>query len=247
MKKLAILILLLPFYIACATGPSTITFAKQLSNMSDVEVDKFYSAMRTRLDDSRMSLAKELKKCETDKSKQAVYCKARNLLINTMTDSMFVCWYGTGWDFNGTTTTPRHGQIACGYFVTTLILHAGFDMQRIKLAQCASSSMINTLCPHKDVKIISSNQVQKVKDHILSKADGIFILGLDSHTGFVVKNGTSLKFVHSNYTFGSDGVVSEDFDKASAIQNNGYFVIGNFTGSDRTIINWLNKDPYVMD
>ncbi len=215
--------------------------------MSSAKVNEFYIGLQNNLELSRKKLSKELASCTTTAQKTIVYNKSRQLLITYFSDSMFVCWYGTGWDFNGTTTTPRDGDIACGYFVTTLIRDAGFDIQRTKLAQCASSSMINTLCPKNDVKIISNNQVQKVKDHILSKSDGIFILGLDNHTGFVVKKGKELRFVHSNYKFGSDKVVSESFDKSEAIQENGYFVIGNFTGSDSTLINWLNKKTYVLE
>lgn len=245
MKKY-VLLLLLTSCSASANGP-TASLAKKLSKMSDAEVNEYYTNIRKHLESGRIELASELDKCVTESAKKKVYSKARALLVETMVDSLFVCWYGTGWDFNGTTTTPRDGDIACGYFVTTLIQHAGFDLQRTKLAQCASSSMINTLCAKSDVKIISNNQVQKVKDHILSKPDGIFILGLDSHTGFVVKSGTTLRFVHSNYAFGTDKVESEDFDKSTAIQENGYFVIGNFTGSDSTIIKWLHKTPYKME
>jgi len=246
MKKFIALACVVVSCSATANGPVP-TLEKKLSKMSKAKVNEFYTDIRDNLDASRKKLSVELKACTTDAQKKKVYSDGRALLIKTMSDSMFVCWYGTGWDFNGTSTTPRDGDIACGYFVTTLILHAGFDLQRVKLAQCASSSMINTLSPKGDVKIISNNQVQKVKDHILSKPDGIFILGLDNHTGFVVKKGTSLRFVHSNYTAGVDKVVSEDFDKSSVIQNNGYFVIGNFTGSDSTMEKWINKTPYLLE
>ena len=242
-------VLLLCVVLSCSAAKETPvqTFQKKLDKMSAGEVNTTYTGICTNLEKSRKALAKELAAAKTKEAKSAVYTKARNLLIKTFSDSLFVCWYGTEWDFNGTTTTPRDGEIACGYFVTTLVRDAGFKIERAKLAQCASQSMINTLCPDADVKIITGGQVQKVKEHILAKPDGIFIVGLDTHTGFIVKKGTELHFVHSNYTLASDGVMSESFDESSVIQNNGYFAIGNFLNSDGTIQKWLNGTSYAEE
>ena len=154
-------ILFLCVLVSCsaeAIAPAA-SMEKKLGKMSSVKVNQFYVGLRDNLEISRKKLAKELAGCTTSAQKTEVYNKSRRLLITYFSDSLFVCWYGTGWDFNGTTTTPRDGNIACGYFVTTLIRDAGFDIQRTKLAQCASSTMINTLCPKNDVKIISNNQV----------------------------------------------------------------------------------------
>lgn len=242
-------LLLLFALVACSAvkdGPGK-SFQKQLARMSDTEVNDKYRSICANLEKARAGFSVELKKATTDAAKKSLYARARKLLITTLSDSLFVCWYGTEWDYNGTTTTPRNGSIACGYFVTTLIRDAGFVIPRTKLAQCASQSMINTLCPKKDVKIITNNDEAKVKAHLLSKPDGIFILGLDNHTGFVVKKDSTLRFVHSNYTIIKDGVMSEDFNRSSVIQDNGYFVVGNFLGSDSTIINWINGTEYLLE
>lgn len=220
------------------------TFQKKLDKMSSTEVNEEYITICNRLEASRKSLAAELKTATTKDAKTKIYDRARQLLITTLSDSMFVCWYGTEWDFNGITTKPRTGEIACGYFVTTLVEDAGFKIGRVELAQCASQTMINTLCPAADTKVITGGKVAKVKEHLLAKDDGIFIIGLDTHTGFVVKKGTELRVVHSNYTMASDGVMSESFDNASVIQYNGYFVIGDFMNSDSTMIKWLSGVSY---
>jgi hypothetical protein len=220
---------------------------KTVKEMSPTEVNNYYTGIRNRLNASRLQLAADLNNAKTLAEKKDVYMNARKLLVRTMIDSMFTCWYGTDWDFNGTTTKPQSGNIACGYFVTTLIQQAGFEIPRTKLAQCASSSMIDVLCPKKSITIITQNNVAKVKEHLLAQPDGLFILGLDTHTGFIVKSGNKLEFVHSNYSFRNDDVTHEDFDKCSTIQNNNYFVIGNFSQSDTTIKNWLQGKTYVMN
>ncbi len=57
-------------------------------------------------------------------------------------DSIIPYWYGTKWNFYGTTEEPNKGTIACGYFVTTVLRDAGLHINRIKLAQAASEEMI---------------------------------------------------------------------------------------------------------
>lgn len=244
MKRCLLLLLCVLTACSASTDGDAGVFQNTLRKMSATEVQETYTAIRGRLESQRKSFASELKNATTQEAKAKIYARARQLLIATLSDSMFVCWYGTQWDFNGTSTAPRTGKIACGYFVTTLIRDAGFDIKHTELAQCASQTMINTLCPEAHTKIITGGKVDKVKEHLLSKNDGIFLIGLDTHTGFVVKSGNGLRVVHSNYTMWTDGVMSEPFDNASVIQYNNYFVIGDFLSSDSTIINWINGSAY---
>lgn len=245
MKRYLLLLCVIISCTASNDGPK-LTFENKISKLTTQEVNEKYLGICSNLENSRKKFAADLKICTTADAKKKLYAKARNLLIKTFSDSLFVCWYGTEWDFNGTTTTPREGEIACGYFVTTLVRDAGFKIERTLLAQCASQSMITTLCPKADRKIITNNEVSKVKTHILGRPDGIFIVGLDTHTGFLVKQDTNIRFVHSNYTVAQDGVMSEDFDESSVIQNNGYFVVGDFLSSDSTIIKWINGTSYTL-
>ena len=60
---------------------------------------------------------KSIKKVLKDKSINKIGEKFTSLL----TDKIFPYWYGTDWDFNGTTQKPNEGKIACGYFVTCLL------------------------------------------------------------------------------------------------------------------------------
>lgn len=238
-------VLLFLILASCSVSKNQLTgYESELSKMSDAQVSHAYEIICSNLEKSRAHFAAELKSCTTETQKKTVYANARQLLFVTMKDSMFPCWYGTEWDYNGVSTTPRSGNVACGYFVTTLVEQAGFQIERTKLAQCASESMIRTLCPAKNVKVFTHNDVAGVKTHLLSKPDGIFIVGLDNHTGFIVKKDSSLKFVHSNYTVVADGVIGQDFDHADAIQQNNYFAVGEFLGSDSTIIKWINGTVY---
>src|SRR5678815_2190781 len=52
--------------------------------------------------------------------KADVVAQARTLVTRTIYSEIFSSWYGTAWDFNGTTEVPQQGKIACGYFVSTV-------------------------------------------------------------------------------------------------------------------------------
>ncbi|MCL2715253.1 MAG: hypothetical protein FWD68_11870 [Alphaproteobacteria bacterium] len=52
--------------------------------------------------------------------------EAQSCLTSTLSNSLFPVWYGTPWNFNGTTRVPGQGTIACGYFVTGILSDAGF-------------------------------------------------------------------------------------------------------------------------
>ena len=70
--------------------------------------------------------------------KDTVIKEARAYLLAILSNEIFPNWYGTPWDFNGMTRTPRKGKIACGYFVCNILKDIGFTIPRIKWAQSAS-------------------------------------------------------------------------------------------------------------
>ena len=115
--------------------------------------------------------------------KKEVIASAKQFMFNQLTLEIFPSWYGTKWDFNGVTETPKEGHIACGYFVTTTLRDLGLKVPRIKWAQAASETMI--IAATKDVKRFSSAKMDDVKSWIKSRSDAIYIVGLDNHTGFV--------------------------------------------------------------
>lgn len=157
-----------------------------------------------------------------------------NLLYNLISEGLVEHWVGTPWDFNGTTRTPNQGHIACGYFVTNTLSDLGFDIQRIKLAQVASSEMIKTLCI--ETKWISGfdNFSAYMKKQ---NKNAIYIVGLDFHAGFVIKKGDETYFFHSNY-IQAEGVILERIEQSKALLNNQAFFIGNLTENKELLRVW---------
>ena len=132
----------------------------------------------------------------------------KQALINNIRDSLFVCWYGTAWDFNGITEEPGKGKIACGYFVTTILRDMGIPVKRYKHAQMASEDMIKAICLRNNISRYVNEDVPSFVEKMKAKGVGLYIVGLDFHTGFILNDGHDVYFVHSNYA-GKKEVMSE--------------------------------------
>jgi hypothetical protein len=218
------------------------SFEKKLDKMSSAEVDTTYARICRNLIKEKNKLAAQYKNSSLAADRSDILDEARKLFSTTLTDSIFVCWYGTGWDFNGTTTCPRSGNIACGYFITTILKQCGFNISRTFLAQQASSVMIKTFCPDDKIKTITNHQTAKLFAYMKTRPDGIFLVGLDNHTGFIVKNGTVIDFVDADYQV--DKVVREPLEESNIIKNNGYFMVGDLLHSDATMVKWLKGEAF---
>lgn len=125
--------------------------------------------------------------------------EAKVYLMKTMKEKMIPLWLTTDYDYNGMTEVPRRGSIACGYLVYTFVKHLGFQIDRMKLAQSAAYKAIRSLTTKQDRFFIEpSNDPQKsLEERIKSIGYGIYIIGLDFHTGFIINDGKGVRFFHS--------------------------------------------------
>jgi len=182
----------------------------------------------------------EFKKAYNNSSaegKKAIIEEARTYLFDAIVTDVFPQWYGTQWDFNGTTRTPKDGKIACGYFVTNVLTDVGFNIPRIKWAQSASEVFIKRLAPN-DIKRFSNRPLSEVESHLKNAGNGLYLVGLDSHVGFIVVKRGRISFVHSNYYQREKGVMSEEINSKNPLNDSSYRVIGKLF-SDEMIENWI--------
>ena len=168
---------------------------------------------------------------------------ARTYISNTLTDSIFGYWYGTYWDFNGVTQEPRKGYIACGYFVTTTLQHCGFKLQRRKLAQQAASIIIKTLCDNSSIKTF--NKIGLLKKHMDRQENGLYILGLDTHVGFLLKSEEGLHIIHSSYSANRQ-VSREKWNESVVMSKSKIFMVGNMTGNRDLLTQWIKGEQIIM-
>lgn len=186
----------------------------------------------------RQKLAEEYRKATGNK--QEVLEKARRAFVSSVDRNIFPFWYGTDWDFNGTTETPREGKIACGYFVTTVLRDAGLRLSRVSLAQQASENIIKSLTTAPFIKRFHNASIEKFVDEVKTSGAGLYVVGLDIHVGFILNNGEEIYFIHSSYVEPSE-VIRENAVKSPILSSSRYRVIGKISADDQLITKWLNQ------
>jgi hypothetical protein len=165
--------------------------------------------------------------------------KEKDALVNFIYKKMFPFWYDTEWDFNGTTQVPRQGKIACGYFVTTILRDAGVQLERVKLACAASEQMIKTLTTEDHIRRYSNYKIDKFCTDVKKHGKGLFVVGLDSHTGFLLNTGDSLFFIHANgYSWADHKVIKEVALKSPVLESSAYKVVGYLTDDADFLKKW---------
>lgn len=208
----------------------------------DIEVHLTdYGTTRNTIHQKRLDYEKDWK--EHPKRLPTLQGMAKSYLYRTLTDSIFTYWYGTVWDFNGITEKPKQGKIACGYFVTTTLKHCGFSLPRVKLAQQAASIIIRTLCPKKSIK--TYNKLEKLKAYLDTQPEGIYIVGLDTHVGYLWNTRQELYFVHASYS-GNKQVSKELWNESIVLGKSKLFVVGNLLDNVDLMNHWIKGTDIVM-
>ena len=196
-----------------------------------------YKASVAKLEAERRGLASRYESAGPSE-RSTVITEARTLLSRAIYNDLFPAWYGTPWDFNGTSEIPQQGKIACGYFVSTVLRDAGWKVERVRLAQQASENIILSLTTERYVKRFRRVPIAKFVDDVTQSGPGVYIVGLDIHVGFIVNTGDEVHFIHSSYV-DPYTVVKEKAIESLILAGSNYRVLGNVLADDGLIGNWL--------
>ncbi len=175
-------------------------------------------------------------------TKDSIISESRKYLIITLKNEILPAWYGTPWSYGGMTKLPGKGSIACGYFITNVLCDIGYKIPRIKWAQSASETFINILSEY-NVKRFRKKSLEELKKYIVLLGEGIYLIGLDNHVGFIIYSNNQINFTHSNYYNPSVGVMSQDLFSLSPLTNSSYRVIGKLF-SNQMVENWIMGHEY---
>ncbi|MCE9610038.1 MAG: hypothetical protein K8R23_07495 [Chthoniobacter sp.] len=154
-------------------------------------------------------------------------------------------WMGTPWDFNGTTQTPRVGQIACGYFVSTLLRDAGFVVERSRLGQQASEVIARTMTTREFMRARSEESLDTFVAACRKHPPGVYLVGLDFHTGYLVNDGAELWFVHASYGQAARYVLVEKAGESAYLGNSKYRHVAFLTEDRNFLLGWLAGKRWV--
>lgn len=157
-----------------------------------------------------------------------------NLILNELIPH----WYGTKWDFSGYTDAPNQGVIACGYFVSTVLKHAGFNLNRYKLAQQDPLNEAKTVACGDSVDIYEVNSTGLQEIFKQKYEEGLYFVGLDFHVGFLLFRNKELYFIHSNY-IGAEGVIFEKAVYSDAFNAAQKYRIAKISTNKKLLNDWL--------
>ena len=167
------------------------------------------------------------------------------VVLESALPGMMRCWLGTPWDFHGTAENPGGGKIACGYFVSTILRDAGFQVHRYHLAQQPSGNILRTFLPRDSCKLTTGQDYETFANTLEVAEPGIYIVGLDTHVGFIVVRDGELRFIHSS---GSRpwAVVEESRADAHVLRQSNWRMLGHLTTDRDALRKWLAGTSFAV-
>ena len=170
----------------------------------------------------------------------------RDSLLSYMIDDCFPAWYGTRWSFNGMSKTPGQGEIACGYFVIHTLQQAGFKIPS-KMAQQPSENIIKNLVGNQGIKRFYNNApMEKIVDWIHDRGEGLYIVGLDIHVGYVIYYHNKITFCHSSYYNPPLAVVNQGIEEKSPLTDSQYRVIAQLF-NEKMMKKWIKGEEFPLN
>jgi hypothetical protein len=172
----------------------------------------------------RRALAEEWR-AATGAAEERALDRAADALAGIVADRILPAWNGTPWSFSGTAQAPGSRPIACGYFVATALEDAGLRVERRHLA-----------LPAERVARFRRASLDTFLAAVARSGDGLYVVGLDYHVGFLLMRRGRAFFHHSSLQAG--GVLREPAILSLALATSSYRVAGKLF--DREVArSWL--------
>jgi hypothetical protein len=209
-----------------------------------------YEAALTALESRRTELSRQFAASRSVAERTMIRARARRTVLAAITDTIFPAWMGTPWGLGPSSTAIRPHQtgkvVGCSYFVTGVLLNAGLRLgNRARFAQAPSLWMQQALTTASaDLHRLPGMPMDALTRRLLALGDGVYIVGLNIHTGFLVVRDGTVRVVHASYT-PPNQVVDEALGEAQVIAlswRRGYAVTPIFQ-DDRLIDYWLSGQP----
>ncbi|WP_062060693.1 hypothetical protein [Aquimarina longa] len=150
-------------------------------------------------------------------------------------------WEGTEWSFEGHTSIPRKGKIACGYFVSTTLKDLGVNLNRYRLAQQSPINEARSLALNtKVIEIFENSKEENISKIQSTFKDGIHFIGFDaSHVGYILKEKGELYMIHSNY-IDFKGVEIEKIESSDVFASYDRYYLAELSTNEMLLKSWVN-------
>jgi hypothetical protein len=179
----------------------------------------------------------------------AVRDEARRYVVDAMVEQIFPRWLGMPWTMavirdglkpDARVPWEKGRGVSCSFFVTSTLENAGLRLAgRRVFAGAVSLPVQRSLSPRKrDLRRWHGIGPAGLKRKMLAWGDGLYIVGLNCHIGYIVVRDRDVRFVHSSYTEPFE-VVDEPLVDAAAIAYSPGYVVTALFRDDRLIDYWL--------
>jgi hypothetical protein len=235
--------------IRCAFMLVLLLFMAPTSAVGDAFDPEAYEAYLRTLEAQRVDFGIRLHRARGDE-RQLIRDQARQVVTSAIRERIFPAWLGTPWGLGPTSTAIRPHEpgkvVGCSYFLTAVLLNAGLRLEsRARFAMAPSELIQKALTPAKtDLHRIFKVEGEPLRRRIAKLGDGVYVVGLNIHTGFLVVKGNDVRVVHASYTPPTQ-VVDEPLLQSQVIdlsQRRGYVVTPLFQ-DDFLIDAWLTGKP----
>ena len=203
-----------------------------------------YDSLKSAIEKERRRFYEQLEIISNNADSLTVIDSATNYLEKMVLNSLLPHWYGTRWTYEGHTNVPQEGSVACGYLVSTVLKHAAFNLNRYRVAQQYSIDIAKIL--QGDTSLIMLEDVslkyfvEKVKDEF---EEGLYVVGLSNHVGFLLKRASEVYFIHSSYV-DPVKVIIENANGSFALSSSSFYAIGKLTTSRKVIEKWIRGEEF---
>ncbi|MBN2036290.1 MAG: hypothetical protein JW768_06070, partial [Chitinispirillaceae bacterium] len=118
------------------------------------------------------------------------------------------------------------------------------NVERISLGQAPSELIVASLVSESSITRYSGKSGEEFLKLIKSEGPGLYLLGLDTHVGFLLIENDSVTFIHSS-RMAPYGVRAEDPAVSYAVVHSKYRVLGNLLADKSLLLKWLGREKIV--
>jgi len=202
----------------------------------NLTLSEAYQLTISSIETQRRKHAEAYKNARSSAETAQVLKNAAQYLEEAVGEEIIYFWYGTRFDRNGTFLSPEIGKIPCSYFAVTMLMQAGMKADRTKLSQQNAQTIAKILGGRNNLQRFSTRE--SAEKFVKEKGRGLYVIGFDTHVGFLYNNGHNVYLIHSTPS-PPNTVARHPIQSARSFDTNDYYDIAKISDNTSLIQNWL--------
>ncbi len=220
---------------------------------------KAYQEKLAAVHDFRIASEKRLRASRDPAEKRRIRDEVKQFVVRAIVHDIIPGWLGMPWTMaiindglkpDAAFPFETGKGISCSWFVVSVLRNAGLRFVNPRdFAGAVSIHIQHSLSPRQTgFKRFFSISPSTLKRKMQALGDGLYLIGLNCHIGFVYVEGERVEILHASYTAPQE-VVIEPIDESAAVSNSeraGY-VLSRLFSDDYLVDYWLSatKVPFL--